>query len=207
VRKSWPPPGRYLSTSTSTSPKLALRQREAGGGEGETDSLCDEQAWEKGEEVEIVVERLRLSQKMVRELEESNVELDKALHVSLAVVQSAKDAEGKLQEVQQQLQLLQQQRLNEQAERQQERGGERESIARLETALARERESRCAAEKRVGELEALLEQERARFRDDGEAAVEETASLQTALLHAQRSAGRNYEQKSACYKTFDINWR
>ena len=41
-------------------------------------------------EVQVLADKLRLSQSMVQELEASNAELDKALHVALAMLQAGK---------------------------------------------------------------------------------------------------------------------
>ena len=61
--------------------------------------LSQKMAYE--EEVESLVERLRLSQKMVHELQECNMELDKALHVAHAMAHAAKECERTLREEEQ----------------------------------------------------------------------------------------------------------
>jgi hypothetical protein len=58
------------------------------GGRAEAAEAPEAAEWGAGEEVEVLAERLRLSQKMVLELEASNAELDKALHVALAMSNS-----------------------------------------------------------------------------------------------------------------------
>lgn len=68
------------------------------GSEDRDAAMCDQKwpqfghtgGWGKSGEVEVLAEKLRLSQHMVQELQESNMELDKALHVALSMSRSAK---------------------------------------------------------------------------------------------------------------------
>jgi hypothetical protein len=162
-------------------PPLAMRETqgkeggEGAGGQGE------------GGQVQVLRERLRLSQEMIEELQASNMELDKALHVALAVTQSSSGAEDGLVQAQgrvQQLEREQTEALHESA-RAQQRAGE------LEAQVEAERQGRTVAEKRLEELQEVLRaQELRRLEDDAAARAveEEMTRLQASLAQVEAAA-------------------
>ena len=137
--------------------------RDRGGAEGKEGKERGE-GW--GREVGLLVEKLRLSQQMVSELEAANSELDRALHVALAVHQEEAHGRTKLQELLEQREREHAQRQQERERERHERDRERTARDELEAALKAEKERTAAEQLRAQTLQAQIEQEQVRHREE-----------------------------------------